>query len=463
MQAGVAFVGLVGRGLIRLLPFAPSCSILLGNRGEGFMEKFIVTGGKRLAGEITPAGNKNEALPLLAAILLSEEPIVLHNLPVIGDIASMKQILEGLGVAVRSLGGSSWEFDAGKLIDSAPDEALSCAIRGSFLLTAPLTLRFGHSKAFVPGGDSIGKRRLDSHILPLKKMGMRFSYQGSHYDTELEPGGLQGQYLLLDEASVMATEHLIMAACLAKGTTVLYNAACEPHVQGLCRLLLAMGAKIQGVGSNLLTIEGVGRLGGAEHRVSPDHTEIGSLIGLAAVTRSEITIKNPAFENIGQILPFFGRLGIQVEQRGEDMFIPAEQELRVQYDLDDSIPKIDDAPWPGFPADLTSIMTVVATQCEGNVLIFEKLFESRLFWVDKLIRMGARIVLCDPHRAVVSGPAKLKGMTLSSPDIRAGMALLIAALCAEGTSEIHNIVQIDRGYEAIDQRLNLLGADIKRV
>jgi len=425
------------------------------------MEKFIVTGGKSLQGEITPAGNKNEALPLLAAILLTEEPVILHNLPAIGDIESMKRILEGLGVSIRSLGGSSWEFDSSKLFSHQPDEQLSRKIRGSFLLAAALVHRFGQTKVFVPGGDTIGKRRLDTHIIPLQKLGIEFTQGLDFYEAKAK--GLTGQYLLLDEASVMATEHIVMAAVLAKGTTTIYNAACEPHVQGLCNMLAGMGAQIQGIGSNMLLIEGVERLSGTEHEVSPDHTEIGSLIGLAAVTHSELTIKRPKFENLGQILPYFSRLGVEVERRGEDMFIPRGQELRVKNDIDDSITKIDDAPWPGFPADLTSIMTIVATQCEGSILIFEKLFESRLFWVDKLISMGARIVLCDPHRAVVSGPAKLRGMTLTSPDIRAGMALLIAALCAEGTSEIHNIIQIDRGYEAIDQRLNALGAEIIRV
>ena len=425
------------------------------------MEKFIVTGGKKLSGEITPAGNKNEALPLLAAVLLTESTVTIHNLPDIGDIGSMKKILESLGVTIRFLGESSWEFDASNLISFEPDATLSKAIRGSFLLLAPLLHRFGKTKAYIPGGDTIGKRRLDTHVIPLSKMGAKFTHGVDHFSATSK--GLKGCYLLLDEASVMATEHLVMAAVLAKGTTTIYNAACEPHVQGLCNMLVAMGADISGIGSNLLVIEGVTELGGTEHRVSPDHIEIGSFIGLAAVTGSEITIKNVDFDKLGQILPYFSRLGVNVKQVGDDMLIPAKQSLKIQNDLDQSIPKIDDAPWPGFPADLSSIMTIVATQCDGNILIFEKLFESRLFWVDKLIGMGAKIVLCDPHRAVINGPSPLRGTTLHSPDIRAGMALLIAALCAKGTSEIHNIYQIDRGYQSIDTRLNALGADIQRV
>jgi len=425
------------------------------------MEKFIITGGNRLKGRVRPAGNKNEALPLLAAVLLTDQPVILHNLPDIGDIRSMKELLASLGVAITSLGGNSWRFEAKDLITHEPDEALSKAIRGSFLLTAPLALRLGKAKAYIPGGDAIGKRRLDTHVHPLEKLGMKFTHKGDHYVAHAKK--LKGLYLLLDEASVMATEHLVMAACLAEGQTILYNAACEPHVQGLCNMLNDMGAQIQGIGSNLLTITGVKHLHGAEHHVSPDHVEIGSFIGLAAVTGSELIIEDPKFANLGQILHYFERLGVRVKEQDGDMLIPADQEMRVQYDLDKSIPKIDDAPWPGFPADLTSIMTIVATQCEGSILIFEKLFESRLFWVDKLISMGARIVLCDPHRAVISGAAQLRGTTLTSPDIRAGMALVLAALCAEGSSEIHNIKQIDRGYEAIDSRLRALGADIQRV
>ncbi|OGG99485.1 MAG: UDP-N-acetylglucosamine 1-carboxyvinyltransferase [Candidatus Lambdaproteobacteria bacterium RIFOXYD1_FULL_56_27] len=426
------------------------------------MEKFIVKGGNPLKGSIRPSGNKNEALPVLAAVLLTDQPILIHNLPHIGDIIKMKEILEGLGVSISYKGESSYQFDASNLLSFEPAKELAQAIRGSFLLAAPLAYRMGKAKIFEPGGDSIGKRRLDTHVHALEQLGLKFSRKAGYHQVVNQ--GLKGADLLLDEASVMATEHLIMAAVLAKGTTRVYHAACEPHVQGLCRMLNLMGAKIGGLGSNLLTIEGVPHLGGCEYRIQPDHTEVGSLIGLAAVTKSEILIQDAGWEHLGQIRSYFRRLGVEfVKQGKDDLLVPAKQKMIIQNDIDDSIPKIDDAPWPGFPADLTSIMTVVATQCKGTVLIFEKLFESRLFWVDKLIRMGAKIVLCDPHRAVVVGPARLKGMTLSSPDIRAGMALLIAALCAEGTSEIHNIGQIDRGYEAIDQRLGALGAEIQRV
>lgn len=426
------------------------------------MEKFIVQGGRSLKGNFKPSGNKNEALPVLAALLLTEEPVILHNLPHIGDIGKMKEILEGLGVSITFLGDSTYKFDSGQLLSHEPDETLSRAIRGSFLLAAPLAIRGGKTKAYEPGGDAIGKRRLDTHIHGLEQLGVKFAHKPGHWVVSAK--ALKGAELLLDEASVMATEHLVMAATLAQGTTTIYNAACEPHVQGLCEMLCLMGAKIEGVGSNRLIIEGVERLGGCEYTIGPDHTEVGSIIGLAAVTGSEILIQGAGWRHLGQILSYFRRLGVNVEHKGEDdLLIPAKQKMVVQDDLDSSIPKIDDAPWPGFPADLTSIMTIVATQCKGTVLIHEKLFESRLFWVDKLIGMGAKIVLCDPHRAVVVGPAKLRGMTLTSPDIRAGMALLIAALCAEGQSEIHNIQQIDRGYAAIDQRLGALGAEIQRV
>ncbi len=425
------------------------------------MDKFIVTGGVKLHGEITPAGNKNEALPVLAALLMSVEPVILHNLPNIGDINQMKSILEGLGVSISYKGEHSFQFDASNILSSEPDQALSEAIRGSFLLIAPLLFRQKKAKIHIPGGDSIGRRRLDTHLIELEKLGATITKEDNGFIASCDR--FEGTDILLDEASVMATENILMAAATAKGNTTLYNAACEPHVQGLCHLLNSMGAKISGVGSNKLYIKGVDSLHGCEHTIQPDHTEVGSLIGLAAVTKSEITIKNAGIKNLGPVLPCFARLGVEVEQREDDLIIPAEQSLIVRSDIDQSIPKIDDAPWPGFPADLTSIMTIVATQCHGTILIFEKLFESRLFWVDKLIRMGAKIVLCDPHRAVVVGPSKLRGTLLFSPDIRAGMALLIAALCAEGVSEIQNIHQIDRGYEKIDQRLRLLGAEIQRV
>lgn len=425
------------------------------------MGQFIVNGGNRLKGRIVPSGNKNEALPALAAVLMSEQAVTIHNIPNIGDINSMKSILEGLGVTISYKGENSYRFDSSQLISSMPDKQLSESIRGSFLLISPLLHRFKEAKVFVPGGDSIGRRRLDTHITALERLGADVSRDADSF--LVKAGRLKGCDILLDEASVMATENMVMAAVLAEGTTTIYNAACEPHVQGLCNMLNAMGANIEGIGSNRLTIHGVESLSGCEHKIKPDHTEVGSLIGLAVSTKSEITIENPDIDNLGLILPYFKILGVHTETVGKDLLVPADQELKIRNDIDQSIPKIDDAPWPGFPADLTSIMTIVATQCQGTVLIFEKMFESRLFWVDGLIRMGAKIILCDPHRAVVVGPSRLKGTSLSSPDIRAGMALLIASLCAEGTSEIQNINQIDRGYARIDDRLNALGADIQRV
>ncbi len=425
------------------------------------MDQFIVRGGNKLSGKIVPSGNKNEALPVLAAVLLTEEPVTIHNLPSIGDINSMKSILEGLGVSISYKGENSFKFDASQLIASIPDQALSQAIRGSFLLISSLLYRFNKTTVYVPGGDSIGRRRLDTHITALQQLGVDIQREKGCFKAECDR--FSGADILLDEASVMATENIVMASVTAEGVTTIYNAACEPHVQGLCNMLNAMGAKISGVGSNMLCIEGVESLSGCEHTIQPDHTEIGSMIGLAAVTHSELTIVKPGFHNLGQILTYFKRLGVSTKKNGDDLVVPADQELIIQNDIDQSIPRIDDAPWPGFPADLTSIMTVVATQCTGTVLVFEKMFESRLFWIDRLIDMGARIVLCDPHRAVIVGPARLKGTEMASPDIRAGMALLIAALCAEGTSEIHNIHQIDRGYANIDERLRQLGADIQRV
>ncbi|NQU62765.1 MAG: UDP-N-acetylglucosamine 1-carboxyvinyltransferase [SAR324 cluster bacterium] len=425
------------------------------------MDQFIVKGGNRLHGEILPSGNKNEALPAMAAVLLSKQPLTLHNLPNIGDINSMKAILEGLGTSISYKGENSFQFDASQLIKSDPNRDLSEAIRGSFLLISPLLHRFKKAKVYTPGGDSIGRRRLDTHITALKALGAKIIHEDNCFMINCET--LKGANILLDEASVMATENTVMAAVLAEGQTTIYNAACEPHVQGLCHMLNTMGAKITGIGSNLLTIEGVQVLNGGEHTIQADHTEVGSLIGLAAVTKSELKIIKPGIKNLGLIMQYFGRLGVNLVIEDEDIIVPGDQDLIIQNDIDQSIPKIDDAPWPGFPADLTSIMTVVATQCTGTILVFEKMFESRLFWVDGLIRMGAKIVLCDPHRAVIVGPSKLKSTELASPDIRAGMALLIAALCAEGTSEIQNIHQIDRGYVRIDERLNALGAEIQRV
>lgn len=423
--------------------------------------KFIVNGGRPLHGEIKPSGNKNEALPVLAAVLLTGEAVTLHNVPDIADIASMKRLLESVGVNITPLGSHSFRFQANSTNLTDPDADAASHIRGSFLLAGPMLARFGKVRLPAPGGDRIGLRPVQTHLLALRQLGARVELdQEGFYVMEAER--LCGASIYLDEASVMATENAVMAAVMAWGRTTIYNAACEPHVQGLCRCLVAMGAHISGIGSNLLTIDGNARLHGAEYTIQPDHTEVGSFIGLAAVTGSELLIKQAGVEHLKMVRMMFARLGVQTEVHQNDLLIPAEQSLQVVQETA-GIPKIDDSPWPGFPADLTSIMTVVATQCKGTVLIFEKMFESRLFWVDKLISMGAHIILCDPHRAVVSGPAKLQGMPVSSPDIRAGMALLIAALCAQGESVIQNIHQIDRGYEKIDERLRGLGAEIVRI
>ncbi len=423
-------------------------------------QKFIVQGGRTLSGSIRPAGNKNEALPLLAASLLTEENLILHNIPQILDVLSMNKILEILGVEISHFEQNSQQLKAVDIKKISLPVELCQNIRASFLLLAPLLHRFGKVEIPLPGGDSIGTRRLDSHFLALKKMGISYTRKGKIY--HLEAKKIKGADILLEEASVMATENLIMVAVLATGTTTIYNAACEPHVRGLCKMLQKMGAKIDGIGSNFLTIEGVNSLTGTVYKIAPDHIEIGSFISLAATLQSEIIILEGCLADLGLILPTFRKLGIVVEKQGEDLIVKKNQEMAICYDDRNLIPKIDDAPWPGFPADLISIMVVTASQCKGNLLIFEKLFESRLFWVDKLISMGAQIVLCDPHRALISGHTPLHGETLTSPDIRAGMALLIAALCAKGESQIFNIHQIDRGYEKIEQRLQDIGAEIER-
>ena len=426
------------------------------------MQKFIVEGGIALSGSITPSGNKNEALPVIAATLLAEEPVILHNLPDIIDIAIMRELLVSLGVEVEQIDKHTYRFDSSKLNSTVPDSEQAERIRGSFLLAGPLLARKKSIDLPAPGGDRIGLRPVHTHLFALEKLGASIVLnENSHY--QMRTPGLKGTEIYLDEASVMATENTIMASVTAKGKTSIYNAACEPHVQGLCHFLVMLGAKIDGIGSNLLLIEGVSGLAGGDYTIQPDHTEVGSFIGLAVVTGSELRIKNAGIKYLRMTRLMFEKLGVEIRVEGEDLLIPKNQKLTVQKDVPGGIPKIDDAPWPGLPADLTSIMTVVATQCTGAVLIFEKMFESRLFWVDKLIEMGAQIILCDPHRAVVSGPTPLKGARVSSPDIRAGMALLIAALSAEGITEIHNINQIDRGYEKIDERLNALGARIKRV
>ncbi len=424
------------------------------------MEKFIVEGGHTLKGIFVPAGNKNEALPVIAATMLTSEPVVLKNVPDVSDARKMLEIAAALGAEVKSTGANEWTVQAKHIATDIPDPDMASAIRGSFLFAGSMLARHGKICLPSPGGDKIGRRRLDTHITTLEQLGAEISQDNKFY--RMRTDGLKGNDIFLDEASVMATENAVLAAVLAKGTTVLGHAACEPHVQGLCQMLNAMGARISGIGSNILTIEGVKELHGCEHVIMNDHIEIGSIIGLAAATKSEILIKNAYPKNLRMILLAFNKLGIRPEIRGEDIFVSGHQPLEINSDMNGAIPKIDDAPWPGFPADLTSIMVVTATQCNGLALIFEKMFESRLFFVDELITMGARIVLCDPHRAVINGPTKLHGELITSPDIRAGMALLIASLCAEGTSTIQNIRQLDRGYQQIDKRLNALGAKISR-
>jgi len=427
------------------------------------VERFVVEGGHPVSGEIEPAGNKNEALPALAAVLLCPEPVTLHNVPDIRDIRDMLALLERLGVEIQRLGPHSYRFHAEHISTDRPDPVLAQRIRGSILLAGPLLTRTGGCTLNAPGGDRIGLRRLDTHLLALTRLGARLEETGGRTFHFTLPGGrFRGDALFLDEASVTATENALMAASGAEGTTVIENAASEPHVQGLCRLLMGMGAQIEGIGTNRLTIHGTARLRGTEHTLLPDHTEVGSFIGLAAVTRGELLIRNAGLEHLRMIRLMFRRLGVETLEEGPHLRVPAEQELTVQVELGDAIPKIDDGPWPAFPSDLTSIMTVVATQCTGTVLIFEKMFENRLFWVDRLISMGARILLADLHRAVVVGPSRLVAGQIATPDIRAGMALLIAALGAQGTSEIQNVQQIDRGYEAIDTRLAMLGAKIRR-
>jgi len=424
-------------------------------------EGLVIQGGKRLKGEISPAGNKNEALAILAASLLTEETIRLKNVPDIGDVRDMVEIMKDIGVDVKRLGEHEYLIKALSVKKMELNPELCSRIRGSFLFAAPILVRCGMVKLPKPGGDRIGRRRIDTHLLALEALGAQVSV-GNDYKLEIE-AGFHGADIFLDEASVMATENTIMAATFAKGKTTIINAASEPHVQGLCGFLNSLGAKISGIGSNILTIEGVKQLKGGEYQISSDHIEAGSFIGLAAATHSELLIKNAPVEHMKIIFLVFEKLGIRLEIDKEDIFVPVQKKIKVVTDIGGAIHKIDDAPWPGFPADLISIALVSATQAEGTVLIFEKMFESRLYFVDELINMGAKIVLCDPHRAVIVGPSDLHGCEIVSPDIRAGMALLIASLCAKGKSTIHNIRQIDRGYERIDQRLCSLGADIVRL
>ena len=434
------------------------------------MNAFEIIGGKPLKGEITPQGAKNEALQIISAVLLTDKKVTISNIPDIKDVNKLIELLGDLGVAIERINKDTYTFEA-KNIDldffqSAAFRSKGGSLRGSIMIVGPLLARFGKAAIPKPGGDKIGRRRLDTHFLGFEKLGARFDYDAKTNFFTVDATNLKGPYILLDEASVTGTANIVMAAVLAKGTTTLYNAACEPYLQQLCKMLNRMGAKISGIGSNLLTIEGVTKLGGTEHRMLPDMIEIGSFIGLAAMTQSEITIKDVHFEELGIIPEIFRRLGIQLERRGDDLYIPAQKHYEIESFIDGSIMTIADAPWPGFTPDLLSIILVVATQAKGTVLIHQKMFESRLFFVDKLIDMGAQIILCDPHRATVIGldrKVKLKGLEMTSPDIRAGVSLLIAALSAEGTSIIHNIEQIERGYQNIDERLLALGANIKRI
>jgi|SRR4051794_30908215 UDP-N-acetylglucosamine 1-carboxyvinyltransferase len=425
------------------------------------MEKFVIQGGEPLSGEITVAGNKNAALPILAASLLTEEELVLSNVPRIRDTEAQVALLESLGVSAV-WAGNELRLRAASVSETSVPEELAARIRASFLLAGPLLARFGEARMPPPGGDFIGRRRLDPHLDAFRDMGARVA---GERDIEITApkGGLRACGIFMDEPSVMATENALMAAALTPGETKIANAACEPHVQDLARLLVAMGAEIDGIGSNVMTVHGRDRLGGAEHRVCPDHIEVASFMAVAAATKGELRVRDVEPEDLIVIRRQFRRLGLQSMVEGRDVFVPPDQTLVIRADLGEMIPKVDDGPWPAFPADLTSIALALATQAQGEVLIFEKMFENRMFFVDKLVAMGARITLCDPHRAIVSGPSRLHGERLSSPDIRAGMAMLIAALAAEGTSEINNIREIDRGYERIDDRLRDLGARIERV
>ena len=434
------------------------------------MQSFEVYGGKRLKGEITPQGAKNEALQIISAVLLTPEKVTIKNIPDILDVNLLIELLNEMGVRVERVDRHTCIFQADNIdMDYLHGETFrqkSGRLRGSVMIAGPLLSRF--RKAFIPkpGGDKIGRRRLDTHIIGFEKLGVKFTYHMEDGFFHLEAPELKGADLLLDEPSVTGTANIILAAVMAKGTTTIYNAACEPYTQQLCRMLNRMGAKISGISSNLITIEGVESLGGTEHSMLPDMIEVGSFIGLAAMTQSEITIKNAGIEHLGVIPDKFRQLGIQMEFRGDDIFIPQQDVYEIQTFLDGSVLTIYDHPWPGFTPDLLSIVLVVATQAKGSVLIHQKMFESRLFFVDKLLDMGARIILCDPHRAAVIGlerEQKLRGITMSSPDIRAGVSLLIAALSAEGRSVIQNIEQIDRGYQYIDKRLLALGANIKRI
>jgi UDP-N-acetylglucosamine 1-carboxyvinyltransferase len=427
---------------------------------EPVTEAFVIDGGRPLNGRVRAAGNKNGALPILAATLLASEPVTLRNVPRIRDVETMVELLADLGADVEWIGANDVRVDTGGVTKTEVDAELATKIRASFLVAGPLIARFGRALLPPPGGDVIGRRRLDVHIHAFEQLGAEVTLDRVF---EFRCDGLRGKNVFLDEASVMGTENAVMAAVLAAGETVIGNAACEPHVQDLCRFLVSLGAQIDGIESNVLRVRGVQRLGGGEYSIAPEHIEVASFIGLAAVTGGDLWIDDAAPDDLVPILPQLERLGVHVEVEGSSVHVPPGQELVILDDLGDQIPKIEDGPWPAFPADLTSIALAVATQARGTILIFEKMFENRLFFVDKLVNMGARIILCDPHRAVVTGPARLYGARMESPDIRAGMAMLIASLCAEGTSTIGNIGQIDRGYERIDERLRALGAQIERV
>ena len=434
------------------------------------MTTFKVKGGYKLSGDIHPQGAKNEALQVLCAVLLTSEEVIMENIPDIRDVNILINLLKDLNVKIEKKSASTYSFKSDNVnvdyLSSEDYKEKSSSIRGSIMMIGPLLARFG--KGFIPrpGGDKIGRRRLDTHFNGFEKLGAKFDYDSKEEFYKVTAKELKGTYMLLEEASVTGTANIIMTAVLAKGTTTIYNAACEPYLQQLCKMLNSMGADISGIGSNLITVNGVKTLFGCRHKILPDMIEIGSFIGLAAITKSEITIKNVSYENLGIIPSVFKKLGINLQRKGDDIYIPSQENYKVQSFIDGSILTISDAPWPGFTPDLLSIILVVASQAKGSVLIHQKMFESRLFFVDKLIDMGAQIILCDPHRATVIGlnhSSKFKATTMVSPDIRAGVSLLIAALAADGESTIHNVEQIDRGYQNIDQRLNALGAKITRI
>ena len=434
------------------------------------MASFVIEGGHRLSGDIYPQGAKNEVLQIICATLLTAEEVTVHNIPDILDVNNLIQLMRDMGVSVSKKGIDTYSFQAANIdfayLESDAFLKKCSSLRGSVMLVGPMVARFGKAMISKPGGDKIGRRRLDTHFIGIQNLGADFVYNEERGIYEISAKQLHGSYMLLDEASVTGTANIVMAAVLAKGKTTIYNAACEPYVQQLCRMLNRMGAKIEGIASNLLTIEGVDELHGTEHTILPDMIEVGSFIGMAAMTRSELTIKNVSYENLGIIPDSFRRLGIKMEQWEDDIYVPAQETYQIESFIDGSIMTIADAPWPGLTPDLLSVLLVVATQAKGSVLIHQKMFESRLFFVDKLIDMGAQIILCDPHRAVVIGHDhgfNLRGGNMTSPDIRAGIALLIAAMSADGISRIHNIEQIDRGYQNIEGRLNALGARITRI